>query len=47
MTKPINLFEYEALAKQKLSSMAWAYYSSGSLDEATLKDNRSAYERYL
>jgi|GEM_PF-27379 len=46
MTKPINLFEYEALAKQKLSSMAWAYYSSGSLDEATLKDNRSAYERY-
>lgn len=36
MIKPINLFEYKSLAKQHLSSMAWGYYSSVSLDEITL-----------
>ncbi|HAZ47762.1 MAG TPA: alpha-hydroxy-acid oxidizing enzyme [Cyanobacteria bacterium UBA11369] len=44
--KPINLFEYETLAKQHLSQMALDYYASGSWDEITLRDNRAAFERY-
>lgn len=42
---PINLFEFEALAKERLSPLAWDYYSSGALDEITLRDNREAFER--
>ncbi len=42
---PINLHEYEMLARQRLSPMAWDYYSSGSLDEVTLRWNREAFER--
>lgn len=46
MKKPINLFEYESLAPQNLSQMALDYYASGAWDEITLRDNRTAYERY-
>ncbi|MBD2494394.1 alpha-hydroxy acid oxidase [Nostoc sp. FACHB-280] len=42
---PINLWEYEQLAKQHLSQMAFDYYSSGAWDEITLRDNRAAFER--
>jgi 4-hydroxymandelate oxidase len=42
---PINLFEYEQLAKTHLSKMALDYYSSGAWDEITLRDNRAAFER--
>jgi 4-hydroxymandelate oxidase len=45
MASPINLFEYEELAKQNLSRMAYDYYSSGAWDEVTLRDNRAAFER--
>ncbi|MGK7872018.1 MAG: alpha-hydroxy acid oxidase [Xenococcaceae cyanobacterium] len=45
-TRPINLFEYESLAKQHLSQMALDYYASGAWDEVTLADNRAAFERY-
>ncbi|WP_193195739.1 alpha-hydroxy acid oxidase [Nostoc sp. MG11] len=43
--KPINLFEYEKLAKEHLSQMTLDYYSSGAWDEITLRDNRAAFER--
>ncbi|MBW4557559.1 MAG: alpha-hydroxy-acid oxidizing protein [Trichormus sp. ATA11-4-KO1] len=43
--QPINLFEYEQLAKKHLSQMAFDYYSSGAGDEITLRDNRTAFER--
>jgi 4-hydroxymandelate oxidase len=43
--QPINLFEYEQLAKNHLSQMALDYYSSGAWDEITLRDNRTAFER--
>lgn len=45
MHHPINLFEYEELAKKHLSQMALDYYSSGAWDEVTLRDNRAAFER--
>jgi 4-hydroxymandelate oxidase len=46
MNLPINLLEYEALAPQHLSTMAYDYYVSGAWDEVTLRDNRAVYERY-
>ncbi len=46
MTRPINLFEYETIAKQHLTPMALDYYQSGALDEITLKENRLAINRY-
>jgi len=42
---PINLFEYESLAKHHLSQMAFDYYSGGARDEITLRDNRNAFTR--
>jgi 4-hydroxymandelate oxidase len=45
-TKPLNLFEYEKLAVERLSQMALDYYASGAWDEVTLRDNRAAFERY-
>jgi 4-hydroxymandelate oxidase len=45
MISPINLFEYEELAKANLPKMAFDYYSSGAWDEITLKDNRAAFKR--
>ncbi len=46
MNQPINLSEYEALAPQKLSKMAYDYYASGADDEITLAENRQAFQRY-
>jgi 4-hydroxymandelate oxidase len=43
--RPINLFEYERIAKNHLSSMAFDYYSSGAWDEVTLQDNQAAFQR--
>lgn len=42
---PINLFEYEALARERLEPAIWDYYQGGSGDEVTLRDNRAAFER--
>ncbi len=42
---PVNVFEYEALAQSRMAPDAWAFYSSGSRDEETLRDNRAAFER--
>ena len=42
---PINLFEYEPLARARIDPSAWDYYQSGANDEVTLRDNRLAFER--
>lgn len=42
---PINVDDFEELARAKLSPTAWAYYSSGAHDEVTLHANRSAFKR--
>lgn len=41
----ININDYESAAKEKLSQMAYDYYSSGAHDEITLKENCDAYKR--
>jgi len=43
--EPINLFELEAIAREKLPREAYDYYASGAEDEVTLRENRAAYER--
>lgn len=45
MNKPVNLFEFEALAKEKVEKSAYDYIAGGAEDEITLKDNREAWER--
>ena len=41
----VNLFDYEARARELLSRMAYEYYAGGANDEITLRENRAAYER--
>jgi 4-hydroxymandelate oxidase len=42
---PVNLLEFEALAKDNLPRMVYGYYVSGSDDQVTLRDNRTAFQR--
>ena len=44
MSTIINLFEYEQLAKARLTPMAFDYYASGAMDEITVKANHRAYD---
>ena len=42
---PINVFEYEALARSKMDPAHWDYIDGGSDDEVTLRSNRACLER--
>lgn len=42
---PLSLAEYEALAAPRMERTAWEYYSGGSEDEVTLRENRAAFAR--
>ncbi len=42
---PVNINDFEILAGEKLSRMAFDYYSSGANDEITLRENCEAYKR--
>jgi 4-hydroxymandelate oxidase len=39
---PLSLNDYETIAKEKLSHVAWEYYASGTGDEHTVRWNREA-----
>jgi 4-hydroxymandelate oxidase len=41
----LNLQELEALARERLTPMAYDYYASGALDEHTLRENVAAWSR--
>lgn len=43
--EPVNVFDYEQLAKARIEPAAWDYYNGGSDDEITLRANRTAFER--
>jgi isopentenyl diphosphate isomerase/L-lactate dehydrogenase-like FMN-dependent dehydrogenase len=45
MTQPINIWDYERLAEEKLDEKAHAYFAGGAGDEVTLRDNVAAFER--
>ena len=40
---PINLADYEALAREKLTETAWDFYAGGAEDERTVADNCQAF----
>lgn len=42
---PVNIWDYERLAEEKLDANAHAYYAGGAGDEVTLRDNVAAFER--
>ncbi len=41
---PINLFDYEARAKQVLPHHTWEFIAGGSKDEITTQRNRTAFD---
>ncbi len=45
MPPPVNIFEFEALARANVEPKAWGYISGGAEDEITLRENRAAFER--
>ncbi|KAL7277781.1 hypothetical protein ACG7TL_008724 [Trametes sanguinea] len=40
----LNMHDFESVARMVLPDKAWAYYSSASDDEITLRENRMAYQ---
>jgi len=42
---PVNVWDYERLAEEKLDANAHAYFAGGSGDEVTLRDNLAAFDR--
>jgi isopentenyl diphosphate isomerase/L-lactate dehydrogenase-like FMN-dependent dehydrogenase len=44
--KPINVSEYEELARTRMEASAWDYYQGGSDDEVTLRANREIFARF-
>ncbi|KAA1470386.1 glyoxylate dehydrogenase [Dentipellis sp. KUC8613] len=45
LAEVLNLHDFEAVARAVLTDKAWAYYSSASDDEITIRENRLAYQR--
>jgi 4-hydroxymandelate oxidase len=41
---PVNLFEFEPLARQRLPPAVWDYIAQGAADEITLRRNREAFD---
>ncbi len=41
----VNVFDFEPVAQDRLSELAYAYYASGANDEITLRENRAALDR--
>lgn len=42
---PINVFDYETLARERMDPLYWDYFASGSDDEITLRANSSDFAR--
>jgi isopentenyl diphosphate isomerase/L-lactate dehydrogenase-like FMN-dependent dehydrogenase len=43
--EPLNAFDFEMLARERLDDMAWEYFRGGAGDESTLRENRAAFDR--
>src|SRR5579883_1451280 len=43
--QPINVLEYEELARPRVQEAHWDFYAGGADDEVTLRANRTAFER--
>lgn len=47
ITGPVNVHEFEALAKRKLNKLAYDFIAGGVEDELTLRANREGYKRWF
>jgi 4-hydroxymandelate oxidase len=45
LADPVNVLEFEALARARLNRSAFDYFAGGAGDELTLAENRRAFER--
>ena len=45
MTRPVNVSDFEALARERMTPSAFDYYAGGAEDEVTLSENREAFRR--
>jgi 4-hydroxymandelate oxidase len=45
MSIPVNVFDFELLARERLSKMAYDYFAGGASDQVTVRENRAAFER--
>lgn len=45
VAEPVNLYDFEAAARGRLSTMAYDYYAGGANDEISLRENHAAYDR--
>jgi len=45
LSECLSLHDFETVAKETMTQAAWAYYSSGSDDEVTMRENHVAYQR--
>src|SRR5438552_4073397 len=43
--QPINLTDFEVLARARLSPLAWEYFEGGAEDEYTIVENVAAFRR--
>ena len=43
--EPLNVFEYEILAKERMDPVYWDFYAGGSDDEVTLRANQTDFTR--
>jgi isopentenyl diphosphate isomerase/L-lactate dehydrogenase-like FMN-dependent dehydrogenase len=44
--EPLNAHDYEQLARERLDDNAWEYIRGGAGDEVTMRENRSAFDRW-
>ena len=44
--EPLNVWDYERLARERLDPGAWSYFAGGAEDERTLRWNLDAYGRW-
>ena len=45
MTRPVNVSDFEAIARERMTPSAYDYYAGGAEDEVTLGENREAFRR--
>lgn len=45
--QPLNVFDFQKLAKKKLDPLAWDYLDGGSEDEVSLHDNRAIFNKLI
>jgi isopentenyl diphosphate isomerase/L-lactate dehydrogenase-like FMN-dependent dehydrogenase len=44
--EPLNVHDYELLAREQLDENAWEYFRGGAGDESTLRENLAAFARW-